>query len=51
MPLDEERNRISLSTKVLEKYPGEIMKEPEAVFADAENRVGDVSRVLAESET
>ncbi len=48
--LDEERNRISLSTKVLEKYPGEIMKEPEAVFADAENRVGDVSRVLAESE-
>lgn len=48
--LDEERNRISLSTKVLEKYPGELMKEPEAVFADAENRVGDVSRVLAESE-
>ncbi len=48
--LDRERNRISLSTKVLEKYPGEILKESEAVFADAENRVGDVSRVLAESE-
>jgi len=34
--LDEERNRISLSTKVLEKYPGELLKEPETVFADAE---------------
>jgi small subunit ribosomal protein S1 len=48
--LDEERNRISLSTKVLEKYPGELLKEPETVFADAENRVGDINRVLAESE-
>lgn len=48
--LDPERNRISLSTKVLEKYPGEVLKEAEAVFADAENRLGDVSRLLAESE-
>jgi small subunit ribosomal protein S1 len=48
--LDTERNRISLSTKVLEKYPGELLKESEAVFADAENRLGDVSKVLAESE-
>ncbi|WP_035986902.1 S1 RNA-binding domain-containing protein [Leptolyngbya sp. KIOST-1] len=48
--LDPDRNRISLSTKVLEKYPGELLKEPEAVFADAENRLGDVSKVLAESE-
>lgn len=48
--LDPERNRISLSTKVLEKYPGELIKEPESVFADAENRIGDISRVLAESE-
>ena len=48
--LDEDRNRISLSTKVLEKYPGEIMKEPETLLADAENRVQNVSQVLAESE-
>ena len=48
--LDEERNRISLSTKVLEKYPGEMMKEPEALLADAENRIKNVSQVLAESE-
>ncbi|WOD37523.1 S1 RNA-binding domain-containing protein [Nodosilinea sp. E11] len=48
--LDPERNRISLSTKVLEKYPGEVIKEPEVVFADAENRLGDVSRMLNDSE-
>ncbi|MBD1875266.1 S1 RNA-binding domain-containing protein [Nodosilinea sp. FACHB-131] len=48
--LDPERNRISLSTKVLEKYPGEIIKESEAVFEDAENRLGDVSRMLNDSE-
>ncbi|MFZ4677531.1 MAG: S1 RNA-binding domain-containing protein [Nodosilinea sp.] len=48
--LDPERNRISLSTKVLEKYPGELLKESEAVFADAENRLGDISRMLGDSE-
>jgi small subunit ribosomal protein S1 len=48
--LDPERNRISLSTKVLEKYPGELLKESEAVFEDAENRLGDISRMLGDSE-
>ena len=48
--LDPERNRITLSTKVLEKYPGELLKESEAVFADAENRLGDISRMLGDSE-
>ncbi len=48
--LDPERNRISLSTKVLEKYPGEVLKESEAVFEDAENRLGDISRMLNDSE-
>lgn len=48
--LDPERNRISLSTKVLEKYPGEVIKEPDAVFEDAENRLADVSRMLNDSE-
>lgn len=48
--LDSERNRISLSTRALEKYPGEFLKEPETVMAEAENRLGDVGRMLAESE-
>lgn len=48
--LDEERNRISLSTKVLEKYPGEVLKEFEAVLADAENRLQNVGKLLAESD-
>ncbi|MEM9004277.1 MAG: S1 RNA-binding domain-containing protein [Cyanobacteria bacterium P01_F01_bin.86] len=49
--LDEARNRISLSTKVLEKYPGEMMKEFETVMTDAENRIQDVGKLLAESDT
>jgi len=48
--LDEERNRISLSTRVLEKYPGEVLKEFDTVMADAENRLQNVSKVLAESD-
>ncbi|MGF1569766.1 MAG: S1 RNA-binding domain-containing protein [Nodosilinea sp.] len=48
--LDPERNRISLSTKVLEQYPGEMLKDPDTVLAEAPNRIGDVGRVLAESE-
>lgn len=48
--LDPDRNRISLSTKVLEKYPGELLKESETVFDDAENRLSDISRMLGDSE-
>jgi len=48
--LDAERNRISLSTKVLEKYPGEMLKELHAVMADAENRLKNLESVLAESD-
>ncbi|HEY9736393.1 MAG TPA: 30S ribosomal protein S1, partial [Trichocoleus sp.] len=47
--LDSARNRISLSTKVLEKYPGEIIRDFNTVMDEAETRVQDVSRVLAES--
>lgn len=49
--IDDARNRISLSTKVLEKYPGEIAKDPETVFADAENRLEASGGVLADSES
>jgi small subunit ribosomal protein S1 len=48
--LDEARNRISLSTRVLEKYPGEMLKDATTVFSDAENRVANVGQLLAESE-
>ncbi len=48
--LDESRNRISLSTKVLEKYPGEVMKEFDTVMADAENRLQNIGKLLAESD-
>ena len=48
--LDEIKHRISLSTKVLEKYPGEILQDLPGVMADAENRTKEVSKVLAESD-
>ena len=48
--LDESRNRISLSTKVLEKYPGEIMKDFDGVMADAETRAQNVGQMLAETD-
>lgn len=37
--IDEYKNRISLSTKVLEAYPGEILEKMEAVMANAEERL------------
>ncbi|MEC4803902.1 MAG: S1 RNA-binding domain-containing protein [Jaaginema sp. PMC 1079.18] len=36
--VDEYKNRISLSTKVLEEYPGELVERFEAVMANAEER-------------
>ncbi len=36
--IDEGRGRISLSTKVLENYPGEILEKTEEVMASAEER-------------
>ncbi len=48
--LDADRNRISLSTKVLEKYPGEMIKEPDVLFAEAEERSQNVEKMLSESD-
>ena len=36
--VDEYKNRISLSTKVFEEYPGELLEKPEEVMANAEER-------------
>ncbi|MEM9162367.1 MAG: S1 RNA-binding domain-containing protein [Cyanobacteria bacterium P01_F01_bin.4] len=46
--IDDARQRISLSTKVLEKYPGEILKEIDTVMTEAEERAKDVAKMLAE---
>ena len=48
--LDESRGRISLSTKVLEKYPGEVLKEFDTVMEDIDNRLQNVGKLLADSE-
>ncbi|MDB9527235.1 S1 RNA-binding domain-containing protein [Oscillatoria sp. CS-180] len=48
--IEEQRGRISLSTKVLEKYPGEVLKDFDTVIADAENRLQNVGQLLAETD-
>ncbi|NJL82222.1 MAG: 30S ribosomal protein S1 [Chloroflexaceae bacterium] len=46
--LDESKNRISLSTKVLEKYPGEVQEKFEEVMTSAESRAEKVQGKLGE---
>ncbi|NEQ43117.1 MAG: S1 RNA-binding domain-containing protein [Leptolyngbya sp. SIOISBB] len=48
--LDEQRGRISLSTKVLEKYPGEVLKEFDTVMSDVDSRLQNVGKMLASNE-
>ncbi|MEM6836849.1 MAG: S1 RNA-binding domain-containing protein [Cyanobacteria bacterium P01_C01_bin.120] len=48
--LDESRGRISLSTKVLEKYPGEMLKEFDTVMSDVDSRLQNIGKMLANSE-
>ncbi|MGP1375519.1 MAG: S1 RNA-binding domain-containing protein [Almyronema sp.] len=48
--VDEANRRISLSTKVLEKFPGEMMQKQDELMADAENRLQSISKVLAEAD-
>lgn len=37
--IDESRNRIALSTKILELHPGEMLDRSEQVFSEAEERL------------
>ncbi|MCM1984203.1 S1 RNA-binding domain-containing protein [Lyngbya confervoides] len=46
--LDPQRGRISLSTKILEKRPGEILDSTAAVFEDAEARLENYLEKLGE---
>lgn len=48
--IDEDKNRLSFSTKMLESYPGEILEKMDAVMADAEERLEAAKRKKAETE-
>lgn len=45
--IDEFKNRISLSTKILENYPGELLEKMDEVMATAEERVEKALEKLA----
>jgi small subunit ribosomal protein S1 len=44
--LNDDKGRISLSTKVLENYQGEILQNMNQVMADAEGRVSKARKKL-----
>lgn len=48
--IDDERGRIALSTQVLEKYPGEILKDMATMMAEAEERAKNVTKTLSEGD-
>lgn len=48
--IDDQRGRIALSTQVLEKYPGEILKDLPTMMAEAEERAKNVAKVVAEGD-
>ncbi|MGK7905942.1 MAG: S1 RNA-binding domain-containing protein [Synechococcus sp.] len=47
--IDEARGRVGLSTQVLEKSAGEMLSDPERVFADAEKRAAAIKNQLADA--
>ncbi|MEM8780033.1 MAG: S1 RNA-binding domain-containing protein [Cyanobacteria bacterium P01_G01_bin.49] len=46
--IDEYKNRISLSTKILENYPGEIMEKFDEVMTTAGSRVAQAQEKMAQ---
>jgi small subunit ribosomal protein S1 len=46
--LDEAKRRVSLSTKVLENYPGEMLEKMPEVMAEAASRLPKVNKNLAQ---
>ncbi len=46
--LDESKGRISLSTRVLENYPGEMVEKMDEVMANAEERASKAKKPVAE---
>ena len=49
--IDDQKGRISLSTQVLEKYPGEMLKEKDTLMAEAEERAKNIANKLAEGDS
>ena len=47
LEIDEYKNRLSLSTKILEEYPGEIVEKFDEVMSTAEARMAQVKEKLA----
>ncbi|WP_013324191.1 S1 RNA-binding domain-containing protein [Gloeothece verrucosa] len=48
LEIDEYKNRIALSTKVLESYPGEIVEKLDEVMASAEERLEQAREKLSQ---
>jgi small subunit ribosomal protein S1 len=49
LDIDEWKNRISLTTKILEEYPGEILENFEAVMANAGERLAKAKAAAAQN--
>lgn len=49
--IDEYKNRISLSTRILEAYPGELVEKFDELMADAPNRMAQIQAKLAQAES
>lgn len=49
--IDEPKRRVSLSTKVLENYPGEILEKMADVMADAETRAEKARNAMSRGES
>ena len=50
LDIDEYKNRVSLSTKVLEQHPGEVLEDFDAVMSTATSRAEMAREKLAEAE-
>merc|ERR1712048_421046 len=48
--VNPDQNKLALSTKALESTPGEMMKDPQAVYANAENMAKKYQERLEEQE-
>jgi small subunit ribosomal protein S1 len=51
LDIDEYKNRISLTTKILEAYPGELVEKFAEMMADIPNRLADIEAKLAQAES
>lgn len=49
LDVDEERGRVAFSTKVFEKYPGEMLERMEEVMAEAEDRAQKLAQTELQS--